>query len=87
MICPSLNDPPNAGMAPVFPFLIRSMMNSSLRFVPASFGPFPAVRPPFLWQKPHTVANRAVSLSSPSLTAVQIGLIAAWRPAGVKSRR
>src|SRR5262249_52736116 len=31
---------------------------SSLRLVPASFGPLPSVRPPSWWQKPHTEANR-----------------------------
>src|SRR6266851_1482866 len=46
MIWPSLNTEPNAGMEPILPFLMRSMMNSSLRSVFDSFGPLPAARPP-----------------------------------------
>src|SRR5450432_143808 len=57
MIWPSLNAEPNAGMAPILPFLMRSMMNSSLRSDFDSFGPLPAARPPSWWQKPQVVAN------------------------------
>src|SRR5258707_13411501 len=58
MIWPSEKAPPNAGMAPGLPLRIRATMKSSLRLVPASFGPLPSVRPPSWWQKPHTEANR-----------------------------
>ena len=44
-------------MTPGLPFLTRSAMKSSLRVVPASFGPLPAARPPPWCQKPHEVAN------------------------------
>src|SRR5258708_4566846 len=57
-IWPSEKAPPNAGMAPGLPLRMRAMMKSSLRLVPASFGPLPSVRPPSWWQKPHTPANR-----------------------------
>src|SRR5262249_32790034 len=57
-IWPSEKAPPNAGMAPGLPLRMRAMMKSSLRFVPANFGPLPSVRPPSWWQKPHTLANR-----------------------------
>src|SRR5258708_27888824 len=69
MIWPSEKAPPNAGMAPGLPLRIRAMMKSSLRLVPASFGPLPSVRPPSWWQKPHTEANRggpAMSLGDAS---------------------
>src|SRR5229473_3074315 len=65
MIWPSLNTEPNAGMEPILPFLMRSMMNSSLRSVFDSFGPLPAARPPSWWQKPQVVAN--ICLPSMSL--------------------
>src|SRR6266436_3991875 len=58
MIWPSEKAPPNAGMAPGLPLRMRATMKSSLRLVPASFGPLPSVRPPSWWQKPHTPANR-----------------------------
>src|SRR5216683_6553910 len=64
MIWPSLNTEPNAGMAPILPFLMRSMMNSSLRSVFDNFGPLPAARPPSWWQKPQVVAN----ICSPSMS-------------------
>src|SRR5260221_5551339 len=64
MIWPSLNAEPNAGMAPILPFLMRSMMNSSLRSDFDSFGPLPAARPPSWWQKPQVVAN----ICSPSMS-------------------
>src|SRR5713101_2698540 len=64
MIWPSLNTEPNAGMEPILPFLMRSMMNSSLRSVFDSFGPLPAARPPSWWQKPQVVAN----ICSPSMS-------------------
>src|SRR5229473_8635421 len=64
MIWPSLNTEPNAGMAPILPFLMRSMMNSSLRSDFDSFGPLPAARPPSWWQKPQVVAN----ICSPSMS-------------------
>src|SRR5262245_22553754 len=57
-IWPSEKAPPNAGMAPGLPLRMRAMMNSSLRLVPANFGPLPSMRPPSWWQKPHTEANR-----------------------------
>src|SRR5258706_1246383 len=57
MIWPSLNTEPNAGMAPILPFLMRSMINSSLRSDFDSFGPLPTARPPSWWQKPQVVAN------------------------------
>src|SRR5204863_196144 len=53
-------------MAPGLPFLTRSAMKSSLRVVPASFGPLPAARPPLWWQKPHEVAN----IVSPSMSTL-----------------
>ena len=46
MIWPSEKVPPNAGMAPDLPFLMRAMINSSLRLEPANFGPLPSARPP-----------------------------------------
>src|SRR6188472_257888 len=55
---------PNAGMVPVLPFLMRSMMYSSLRSEFDSFGPLPAARPPAWWQKPHVLAN----ICSPSMS-------------------
>src|SRR6202163_3984416 len=64
MIWPSLNTEPNAGMAPILPFLMRSMMNSSLRSDFDNFGPLPAARPPSWWQKPQVVAN----ICSPSMS-------------------
>src|SRR5260370_9828003 len=64
LIWTSLNTAPNAGMEPILPFLMRSMMNSSLRSVFDSFGPLPAARPPSWWQKPQVVAN----ICSPSIS-------------------
>src|SRR5260370_37080594 len=64
MIWPALNAEPNAGMEPILPFLMRSMMNSSLRSDFANFGPLPAARPPSWWQKPQVVAN----ICSPSMS-------------------
>src|SRR5260370_21604076 len=58
MIWPPEKPPPKAGMAPGLPLRMRATMKSSLRLVPASFGPLPSVRPPSWWQKPHTEANR-----------------------------
>src|SRR5258707_8488113 len=64
MIWPSLNTEPNAGMEPILPFLMRSMMNSSVRSDFDSSGPLPAARPPSWWQKPQVVAN----ICSPSMS-------------------
>src|SRR5262249_220321 len=80
MIWPSEKAPPNAGIAPGLPLRMRATMKSSLRLVPASFGPLPSVRPPSWWQKPHTEANRvgpSMSLGDASGGGGAVAL-AAW---------
>src|SRR3984893_3818125 len=91
MIWPSLNTEPNAGMAPILPFLMRSMMNSSLRSDFDNFGPLPAARPPSWWQKPQVVANIcSPSMSFGEASACAFGLAApaevdCWAAAAVDS--
>src|SRR5919202_4389661 len=65
IICASEKARPKAGIAPGLPCLTRSMINSSLRFVPASFGPRPAARPPCARHHPHDVANMVSPSMSP----------------------
>jgi hypothetical protein len=56
------------------------MMKSSLRVVPASFGPLPSVRPPSWWQKPHTVANMVAPSMSFGDASADGGVVLAAGP-------